>query len=360
VGPVTEPGAVPASHLLPPTAQRRGPGWWHVATERRRLGAARRAVPAVLAQVASTYDPAASWVPAAGIWTGTGMAVFGMGSGTDAAVLRMAPGGQQRLQRELQVLQHLAGLSLPPALVRLMPRCLAAGSVGDYDYVVDAALPGRSAHLLVGQPVWPELQAEAFAAADLLHRSTAREVLVDEPLLARWVEEPLAVVERISSRLPGAARQDRVALLRKTLRDGLVGRRVLASWVHGDFWPGNLLADESGLSGIVDWDLAAPDELAVHDYLHLLLSCERDVSGLELGDIVCRLAAPGHVWTPAEQAVLDACSWVFPDGPPTGRVLVLLHWLRHVAAVSVQQQSYVTHSVRVWEVRNVHRILRSL
>ena len=33
---------------------------------------------------------------------------------------------------------------------------------------------------------------------------------------------------------------------------------------------------------------------------------------------------------------------------------------RHVAAVSVQQRSYVTHSVRVWELRNVHRVLRSL
>jgi aminoglycoside phosphotransferase (APT) family kinase protein len=352
----------PAPHLAPSTSTRRGlPGWWHVANAQRQLAAARRAVPSVLTTVTEGVPGSTDWTASAGEWTGTGTAVFYLGREAPEAVLRMSTIGQHRLRRETAVLTHLVGVPLPAPVRAILPRPLANGTVEGFEYVVQAALSGLSADLLAGQPIWPQLEAAAVSSIDAIHRATARPMVIDEELLRCWVDEPLAVLRRVTARMPGVTRPTRLTRLREILRTELGGRPVLASWIHGDFWAGNLLADAAGnVTGIVDWDLAAADELPSHDHLHLQLYRRHTLTGEELGAIVCELIDPSHAWTDEESAALAACSWAFPEGLPSMRALVLLYWLRHVAAISVQQRSYVTHSIRVWELRNVHRVLRCL
>jgi aminoglycoside phosphotransferase len=44
------------------------------------------------------------------------------------------------------------------------------------------------------------------------------------------------------------------------------------SVVHGDFWLGNLLIDGTGISGVVDWELAHVADVAVHDLVRFALT----------------------------------------------------------------------------------------
>jgi hypothetical protein len=40
--------------------------------------------------------------------------------------------------------------------------------------------------------------------------------------------------------------------------------------------------------------------------------------------------------------------------------LLLLYWLRYIAAIGQQQEQYVDHSVLIWRLRNVYPVLRAL
>jgi hypothetical protein len=229
-----------------------------------------------------------------------------------------------------------------------------------FEYAVDVELPGVAADLLVGQPTWEAVRRDAFALIDAVHRAGAVQTRVGDALLRCWVDAPLEVVRRACARLPGLGSRARLDRLGALLRSELAGREVRTSWVHGDFWAGNLLVGPGALvTGVVDWDLAAPDELPVHDYLHLLLYRLRSTTGRDLGAITRDLLVdgPGSAEVTAAAGVWD---WAFPDGQPSRRALLLLHWLRHVAAISLQQQSYVAHSVRAWDLRNIHPVIRSL
>lgn len=345
-------------HLADARRPRPLPGWWHAATASRRLAAARRALPDVLA--ALVRDGSAPWTPVSSNWTSTGTAVVHLRCAGQAAMLRLSTAGQGRLRRETAVLHSLHSLPLPDDLRRLLPRRLAAGAEAGWEYALDEALVGGSLELLVNTEMWAAVLPSALAAAEALHRTTARPGVIDADRLRHWVDDPLAVVAAAVSALPGLTPPTQVSRLRDLLHRELGGRAVMTSWIHGDFWAGNLLAVPPGtLTGIVDWDLSGDDELPIHDYLHLIVHRRRDVSGADIGDVVRELLA-ADAWSAEDLAVVARTDWTFPDGMPPTKVLLLLHWLRHVAAVSVQQRSYVTHSVGVWQVRNVHRVLRAL
>lgn len=350
------------AHLVPPTPGTPRPqlGWLAARRGPRELARIRALLPGVLAQLSEQHGVACrDWLASPGTWTSTGTATFQLGPapGEPAALLRLSPSGRQRFQRESEVLGQLTRGS-----TAVLPRRLAAGTAHGCPFVLDAFIPGRSAAALVGDARWPSVQGAALAAINGMHREFGRPMIVGEDALRHWVDAPLAVLRRRISRLPGVSLSSRLDRLGELLTNSLAGRKLDATWVHGDFWAGNLLVDEttSDLTGIVDWDLAAPRELPVHDYLHLLVYRRRERSGRNLGDVVCDLLRERDGWSTEERTALAGADWCFHEDPPPGRVLLLLHWLRHVAAVSVHQRSYVNHSVLVWELRNVHQVLRAL
>jgi aminoglycoside phosphotransferase (APT) family kinase protein len=50
-----------------------------------------------------------------------------------------------------------------------------------------------------------------------------------------------------------------------TIHDRLDGHQVGRGLVHGDFWPGNLLMSDGGVSGVIDWECSRPDGLLTRD-----------------------------------------------------------------------------------------------
>lgn len=321
-------------HLLPPRAGARVPGLARLAA-RGRVRATQRSVPAVLAQLA--LDTGTSWSAVSRSTTTTGahcvrLAPSAGGPATHLLTLDL-PGGR-RAARESWVLAHL-----PQGVPA--PRRVVTGTLDGVGWSLDELLPGR--------PLAPTELAAAAEAVSGLHRASARTLTVDDAALQRWVRGPAEVVRR--AQVGPRAPLDR--LVAQLCRD-LDGRTVTAGWVHGDLWTGNVLAEGGRVTGLIDWDLAAPDELPSHDLLHLVVLSRSLRTGRSLGGVVAGVLA-GEAWSSEEQALLEG----LPDELPQ-RDLLLLHWLRYVAAIAVQQREFVDHSVLGWRLHNVRPVLRQL
>jgi hypothetical protein len=354
----------PPPHLTPPrTTRRHFGGRWTAFRGGRELARATRLVGPALIQVRAHLQEAEPWVESPGTWTSTGTGCFPLGvrGEVPVALMRLSPTGGDRLSRESGVLARLAQAPLPEALRAVLPQRLATGEIRGCTYVVDRMLPGQSGERFAGEPEWTAVERSALTRLGELHQATASARVVDEALLQDWVHAPLTVLRPIVERLPHGS-SGRLDEVRDQLIGALTGQAVRAVWVHGDLWPGNLLVDPGTqqVTGIVDWDLAGPDELPVHDYLHVLLSRRRVASGAQMGEVVSEVLSGRAPLTPEERRELARSYWCFPAGAPPLQVLLLLYWLRYVATISLQQNSYVTHSVRIWQRRNVHRVLKQV
>jgi aminoglycoside phosphotransferase (APT) family kinase protein len=264
-----------------------------------------------------------------------------------------------RRQREVQAALHRdARLRDWRALI---PKPLVEGQVGGDFFFSERALAGRSA---LRQLTDPQRSARIKAAAAVtiteLHQRTSASVTVDERLLARWVDRPLGFIRSVASEANSAAgRHAAFERLRRELYEALEGRNVHVGWIHGDYWPGNLLlAGESETPvGIVDWDRAAAEELRWHDLFHLLVQTRKFLRGDAAVDVAAILLGE-HPWTSDERTILDHARMAMPDDRISDRAVGLLYWLRHTAGTltlyphNAGDDEYVS--------RNIDRVLERL
>jgi hypothetical protein len=92
--------------------------------------------------------------------------------------------------------------------------------------------------------------------------------------------------------------------------------------------------------------------------LQMLLLSRTLFSRESLGEVVARLLNGGS-WTSDERKLLETAVWA-TAGDVDQSTLLLLYWVRYVAAIGQQQEHYVDHSVLVWRLRNLHPVLRAL
>jgi hypothetical protein len=329
---------------------------------RSRLREARAFVPAILAEQAASLSARDGELRAADAQiTSTGMAVV-EAAGPDGGprfVIKLpaTPQAAEGLRRESDVLAELHADDRLGEWRDLIPLPLAEGEARGRPYRVDAALPGSA-------PLGPTRESDrgrlleaAAETIEVLHTSTASATEGDRALAERWVDAPL---EDLWPRPPrrGGLRA-RIERLRDELHGALLGGIFSTSWIHGDYWLGNLLLSGESVTGIVDWDAAAPDEPALHDVLHLVLSTRRMATGDELGTLV-RAHLRGAPWPEEERRLLERHAGWGHDGVLPERHALLLYWLRQVAAHARQQSGRSGPRYRVWERRNVHRVLAEL
>jgi aminoglycoside phosphotransferase (APT) family kinase protein len=267
--------------------------------------------------------------------------------------LGFASGATSGLEHEDRALAALHAEARLADWRALVPQRLAQDSLDGRPYAVDTALPGAPALAFATDArALATVQEAAAEAIGTLHRRTAAAVKVDDAVVDRWVTRP---VHELAAQGGRGARS--LGALADRLGTSLHGLTLTASWVHGDFWPGNLLVGADGaLSGIVDWDAAASGGLPLHDVLHLLLYPRRLARRAELGRIVCdQLREP--VWTAHERRVLR-------NAPAAGqlgdRETLLLYWLHQAAAHTRQQAGARSSRYRVWRLRNVEPVLAAL
>jgi aminoglycoside phosphotransferase (APT) family kinase protein len=195
----------------------------------------------------------------------------------------------------------------------------------------------------------------AAEAIHELHRSTGVSVKADDALVERWIDHRVRVLTAGPEHAPGVA--DQLQRVRQELHEAVEGRAFSASVIHGDYWLGNVLFSGSHLTGIVDWDAAGTAELPAMDILHLLLYTRCLVSGRELGEVVCeQLVKPN--WSARERCLLETYAGL-GDGSLPDRPALLLYWLSHVARHTRQTPSHRGIGERLWERRNVRRVLEA-
>jgi hypothetical protein len=293
--------------------------------------------------------------------TSAGVAIVKLGprGAPPCAILKVTATeeGKRLLERETAVLNALHSDERLDGWRSLLPRPRAEGVLEGFSYRLDSALGGLSvvAPTTAARPVLLSAAAETIA---VLHEKTATTVAGGPELAKRWVDAPL----RELSRHAGNSRwlTYRLELLRDELYGAVAAGTLVATWIHGDYWLGNLLF--SGMrspTGIVDWEGAAPLELPFHDVLHLLFYTRRLATGRELGELLCEQLR-GDGWSAEERALLKRY-WTWLSGYPLSpRHMLLLYWLRHVAGHARQQGPQVGYRYRVWQRRNVLSILAAM
>jgi len=238
----------------------------------------------------------------------------------------------------------------------LVPAPLDWGTAEGAEYLLTTRLPGRDARRLPAAGAGA-LTAAAFGAIAPLHRRAQTVVGVDGALLDDWVEQPIALLHDVLRPRGEASRAlDRVGVL---TRAGLAGAQVRLGWTHGDFHPGNVLVGGDGqVTGIVDWDQARERDITTTDLAFWLLTVRapRRSPGRrpEFGGRVAARLGRHECWTPAEKRLLGTAG----GSAETGRALLLLAWLRHVAGNVAKSGRYAASPL--WSRRNVRPVLRQV
>jgi aminoglycoside phosphotransferase (APT) family kinase protein len=317
-----------------------------------------RWVAATAPRLVSRAEPMpGGWRTEAVSWTRTSMAVAVVahhGSGRRRVVkIPATADGAASLRRQIRVVSTLADDPRLREWQAVLPRPLQEGDIHGRYYCVEEALPGEPGARLVRRGRAPAvLEASASLIGDL-HSRTAKERRMDDVAVEAWVELPLRRLEQLAhSRVRCGELREGVDRLRRDLSDSLLGRSVRLGWIHGDYWPGNILASaRSGrITGIVDWDQGGPDQLRLHDLLHLYLFARCLRRGEELGDVVIealKAGVPEAIGVDADR--VDA--WI-DDLPP--RASLLLYWLRHV---TLFLDSDGHHDNRYWIRNNIEKVL---
>ena len=225
----------------------------------------------------------------------------------------------------------------------LLPRIVAASdSATGPRWTVEGWLPGvsGSALLRTRPSAAARMSSAAVEAIEVLHHATGRQEEVGTAHLSRWVDEPLAMVERelrprLAEAIPGG-----FDALRETLHARLRGRLLWIGWVHRDFHPGNVLFARDGrrVTGIVDWAGAVPDGPTELDVLLFRLAVRRETESRSFGDLV------------VESLRADA-----EDGELG---LLLLAWLWHVTDNLEKSTRFMAS--RLWTGRNVLDVLKAV
>jgi aminoglycoside phosphotransferase (APT) family kinase protein len=193
-------------------------------------------------------------------------------------VLERTPHGGQRWRlcdRRGEVLAFASAESaLPPAALPpqiLTQRRIAECEIGGRRYTVRAFLPGQPLdRALRRAPASADALLEA--ACQLLGQmqagSAARE-RIDAAAWSRQIETPAAIVRHAP--LAAAAEVASLDALVQQL-EPLRQAHLVCALHHGDFQFGNLIREQSGAIGVIDWELSLGRAPLLMDLFHLLIA----------------------------------------------------------------------------------------
>ena len=260
----------------------------------------------------------------------------------DGSLLRVAIGRtRDQIDNSLAALEALRAGDPPAAVADRVPWPLARGKTGLADWSLERLLPGERPSREVPEP----LLGDCIDFLVGLGRQ-------------RGNGSPPRTFAELAATLSEVASADSVVLLEalaQRLETRLAG--VPRCFAHGDFFAGNLLADEGRLTGVVDWDAAGPGRLPLLDLLHLIVTRSGPFADDEWGAaVLARLL-------PLARAGGDETIARYGRGigvELTGELLealVVAYWLDYTAF------QLRTHRIRRlqprWLEHNVERVVQS-
>jgi aminoglycoside phosphotransferase len=176
------------------------------------------------------------------------------------------------IEREAGVLAEIACRNLGP-LRNTVPRIVTTAEHDGRPVLVTSALPGRT--MLASYHTWRHTARPAAVGADFaaasrwlseLQHGTAR----GDIDMASMLDGVAAAIGRRFGDRPDAA-ADLAAI--DALQDDLAGHRLPRTFVHGDFWPGNLLVAAGGrVAGVIDWESGRPEGPPTRDVARFVVA----------------------------------------------------------------------------------------
>lgn len=242
------------------------------------------------------------------------------GSPPSRYLLRLGNG--RALADSRRALELLAASNPPPALRDRIPWAVIAGRAGPAAFTLEPWLAGAHPRRLTSA-----LWRETLDFLVELHATGAPPV----ETMAQTPSPGGSIRVDVGCLLPHVASDARPVLERVSRSVEQRLEPVPTGWAHGDFWPGNILAREDRLLGVVDWDGAGPSRLAALDAMHLIVMSEpslrRMPHGARCSQWLWPLARAGG--GECIQAYCAATST--PTDPATLEALAVAYWLQRVA-----------------------------
>ena len=202
---------------------------------------------------------------------------FVLGSGAGArpgdrwAVKIPTTGAAERsVEAEGRALVELRRLDLGP-LADTVPRYIRSPVLNGRNVLVSTALPG--APMTVRYHAWRHTASPRRVAEDLAMVSTwlgdFQSATVSGAAVLTWPSDTASALEARWCKHPAlAAAARRVAVA----EDHLAGRSTPLTFVHGDFWFGNVLVGDGAVTGCVDWEAACPQGPPLRDLARFAIS----------------------------------------------------------------------------------------
>jgi glycosyltransferase involved in cell wall biosynthesis/thymidylate kinase len=270
--------------------------------------------------------------------TGVGMFQLGPPEGPAQFMVKvpLCAWAEGALKTHVQVVTRL---SADPRLAdwsKLLPVIRGEGRAGELSYVVEGLLPGQPASSLVKSGKGAAALRASAQAITGLHEQTGERLCVDDAVVESWVWDP---VHAVCAALPAAGRSgwrsDALERIGQNVASALKGRDVQVAWVHGDYWPGNVLVAEDGstVTGIVDWGFAEPKLPLLHDSIDLILFARRIQQRRDLGFLARAMLEDSHL-DQTEDYVLRTVGLGWPADVAGVRLAVVLAWLHHIGSVA--------------------------
>jgi hypothetical protein len=125
---------------------------------------------------------------------------------------------------------------------------------------------------------------------------------------------------------------------------------------HGDLWAGNLLANEGGLQGVVDWDNWHPAGMPGADLLHLFAMARRSRSRLEVGELWLERPWRATAFRDATRTYWAGLGMPFTE--ELGWLAAVAWWAAQVSAAL--RRGRQPGSDPMWVERNVDNVARGL
>lgn len=260
----------------------------------------------------------------------------------EQGIVRIAVGfGAHQIRNQDAALSELRAAGVTPIVGERVPWVLASGSCGLADWSLERTLRGSPA----SQPVSGDLLADCVDFLVALHSASSAHSPRSTPLeqaavvvagaLPHWEQSIHALAGRLDAILADLPR----------------------GFAHGDFFHGNLLANQGRLLGVIDWDAAGPGRLPVLDLLHLRYATHA-VAELDWGPRLIQELLP---WAQAggDDVVRGYCDRVgFSLDAERLEALVLAYWLDRVCS---QLRNHAHRLVQpVWLERNISHVLRAV
>jgi hypothetical protein len=170
------------------------------------------------------------------------------------------------------------------------------------------------------------------------------------------VSQPIQIVRKSILTYYHPRSHSLLTWLEQRLSEALLGKSFLVSWVHGDYWPANILVAQDGstVTGIVDWELSQPLGLPSLDLVNLLISTRRIDEGKELGKILAEILGQGG-WREDEQGLWDKANLMLNGNIPDLRDILIIFWLQHLSANLNKTWRYSVNPI--WAYGNFVQVL---